>query len=98
LHTTVYSFCTCELLQQAPLAHWTTPVVVVAPVVVASVVVVITSAVVAGVVVVAATVVAPSAVVAVVVVTASQLRPLSMLPPGPSYAWEQSGHFHPALQ
>ena len=37
-------------------------------------------------------------VAAVVVLTASQLRPLSMLPPGPSYVCEHSGHFHPGVQ
>ena len=33
-----------------------------------------------------------------VVNTSSQLRPLSMLPPGPLYSSEQLGHFHPGLQ
>ena len=49
--------------------------------------------------VVAASVVAsPVIVVAVVVASASQLKPLSMLPPRPSYASKQSGHLQPALQ
>ena len=69
---------------------------VIASVVVASVVV--ASVVVASVVV--ASVVVASVVVAsvVVVATGSQLKPLSMLPPRPSYASKQSGHFQPALQ
>ena len=64
---------------------------VVVVVVVAAVVVVVASVVVAAVVV-------SAVVVAAVVIGNWQLRPLSMLPPGPMYASVQLGHLHPGLQ